>query len=106
MFRYLYNVVVIYPLIIVLKFFTGTYTVNLFIAGGGVFFLELVVTLAYFKYLCIKRPLENIEDVPGYKLKAIKSDMMVLHIRTKDAAEYITKEVGNKTAMNLIENQK
>lgn len=71
MFRYLYNICIIYPLIILLKYKTGTYSVNHFIAGGVLLVCELVITLIYIKYLCSKRPMENIEDIPGFTVKSI-----------------------------------
>lgn len=64
--RYLYNILIVYPLIIILKFFTGTYSMNHFLAGGIILLFEIIITCCYLKHLCFKTPLENIEDIPGF----------------------------------------
>jgi hypothetical protein len=71
MFRYIYNMIVVYPLIILFRFVTGTYTLNYFLAGGILLICELTITVIYCKHLCIKAPLENVEDIPGFKVMKI-----------------------------------
>jgi len=73
------------------------------VGGGILFILEIVITSFYCKYLCCKKPLENLEDVPSYKLKSIQDGMMVLHIKTRDAADYLRKELGAKTALKVVD---
>jgi len=91
MLRYLYNILIIYPLIAVLKFFTGTYVLNNFLAGGILAGFELIITGIYLKHLLIKAPIENIEDIPGYIIKSKTEDLQVLNIKANRAAEYLSK---------------
>lgn len=104
--RYLYNMFVVYPLIIILRYFTATYVLNYFLAGGITLFCELVITLCYIKHLCLKTPLENIQDIPGFVLKSQKGNKSaVIHIKSVKAAEYLTKSVGKKTAQRVVDNK-
>ena len=68
MFRYIYNMVVIYPLVIIFKVFSATYLISYFVAGGALLLLELIITAIYCRHLCMKSAFENIEDIPGYKI--------------------------------------
>ncbi|CDW76083.1 UNKNOWN [Stylonychia lemnae] len=102
MFRFLYNVLVIYPLIAVLKFFTGVYVMNNFIAGGILALFELIITGIYMKYLFLKTPIENIEDIPGYIIKSKQEDLTVLNIKSNRAADYLSKSYGKKSILNII----
>lgn len=104
MFRYLYNLCVVYPLIILLKFVTATYSVNYFLAGGILLLCELIITAIYLRYLCIKKPIENIQDIPGFTVKAVNSNnTTVIHAKVKDSADYILKLLGKKKVDIIIE---
>jgi hypothetical protein len=103
MFRYIYNFIVIYTLIILFKFYSATYIINFFVAGGVLLILEIVITSIYCRYLCIKEPLENIEDVPGYKLVNTKPQSLVYHLQTKEASDYIINSLGKKSSAKIVE---
>ena len=67
MLRYAYNFIIMYPLIILLRYTTKTVTINYFLAGGILCACELLITALFVRYLCIKKHLEAIEDIPGFK---------------------------------------
>ena len=94
MFRYIYNLMVIYPLVIIFKIFSATYLISYFVAGGVLLFLELIITAIYCRHLCLKTSFENFEDIPGYKVVNQKAQSMVIHLHTKDSADYIIKDMG------------
>lgn len=96
LWRYLYNIFVIYPLIVVLRYFTPTYILNYFLAGGITLLFEIIITLCYIKHLLFKKPIENIEDIPGFSIKSIRDDMTVMHIKSIKSGDFLIKKLGKK----------
>ena len=35
--------------------------------------------------------MENIEDIPGFKIMSIKNNVMVMHVTVKESTDYILK---------------
>eukprot|EP00347_Sterkiella_histriomuscorum_P022349 403330794 len=102
LWRYIYNIFVIYPLIVILRYFTATYVLNYFLAGGITLLFEVIILLCYLKHLCMKKPIENIEDIPGFQIKQIRDELTVVHVKSTKAGDYLSKSLGKKTAERIV----
>jgi hypothetical protein len=66
--RYLYNALVVLPIIVIFKFYSPTYTLNYFMTIGILLISEIIITAVYCKHLCFKKQIENFEEIPGCKI--------------------------------------
>ena len=66
--RYLYNVVIVCPALVLLRYFTNTFLENFFVAGGILTLFELIIGVFYIRYLYKRMPLETLDDIPGLKI--------------------------------------
>lgn len=66
--RYLFNLLIICPAMILLRYFTRTYLENYFLVGAILLIFEILIGLFYIRYLYIRMPIENMDDIPGIKI--------------------------------------
>lgn len=66
--RYIYNIVVICPTYILLRYFTSAYLPNYFYTGGILCAIEILIAALYSPNLFQRQDVETIEDIPGLKI--------------------------------------
>lgn len=66
--RYVYNVVVVCPVMAALRRLTHTYLQNYFLVGGLLFITEITIGLFYICNLYKQIPEEIFEDIPGIRI--------------------------------------
>jgi hypothetical protein len=66
--RYLFNIFVICPSYVLLRYLTHAYLQNYLYTGGILCLIEIFIVLFYGPHLFKRQPIENIENIPGFKI--------------------------------------
>lgn len=66
--RYLFDLAVLLPIIVVFKLYSPTYMLNYLLTLGLLLLSEAIITLVYVRELCFKEYAENLENVKGSKI--------------------------------------
>ena len=117
--RYIYNIVVICPTYVLLRYFTSAYIANYFYTGGILCAIELLIATFYAPNLFQRQAVETIEDIPGFKIihsANQEADMrfsssskhrgkpkIVVNMNVREAARYIENEIGEEAARDIVE---
>jgi hypothetical protein len=86
--RYLYNIVIVFPAIIIFRYLSATFTVSYFVAAVITMTGEIFITIVYGRYIIINTPYETIEMIRGCKITKLDKDHkhLVVSVITKLAS--------------------
>ena len=66
--RFTFNIVIVCPTFVLLRYFTNTYLLNYFVTGAILLIFEILISLFYARYLYMRMPIETLDDIPGVKI--------------------------------------
>lgn len=117
--RYIYNIVVICPTHVLLRYFTSAYLPNYFYTGVILLAIEVLIAALYAPNLFQRQDVETIEDIPGFKIihsadqqtdmrfaSSIKhrgKPKIVVNMNVREAAKHLVNEIGEETSKEIVE---
>jgi hypothetical protein len=117
--RYFYNIVVICPTYVLLRFYTSAFLPNYFYTGGILCGIEILIAALYAPNLFERHDIETIEDIPGFKIihsADLQSDArftssnkhrgkskIVVNMNVREAARHLVNEIGEETSKEIVE---